>query len=202
VHRWLEERAWALQSGSDPDLVPKPWQAAALLPLLPTDRRPPKVAIDDDAGSEGPNDDPAEPIASDREADALAARFIRSPYASRVPEAAELPVVLTVDGAFVRGTVDTVYVDPSGAWEVVDLKTGPAPIDDAGWLQLEAYALAVADSGRALEGATLTFLCLGGSKAEAISRPARGRAEIMASLHDAVTATNGPYDCVGCRWCQ
>jgi hypothetical protein len=206
VHRWLEERAWALQEGADPALVARPWQAAALLPLLPEDgasrRRP---TIDADAGADGPVDDPPEPVGSDAEADRLADRFLASPYAGRVPEAAELPLVLTIGGAYIRGTADLLYGAPAGGadeWEVVDLKTGPAPTDEAGWLQLEAYALAVADGGRSLGAATLTFLSLSGRRATAVSRPARSRAEIVASLQAALQGTRGPYACDGCRWCR
>jgi DNA helicase-2/ATP-dependent DNA helicase PcrA len=206
VHRWLEERSWALQEGADPALVPRPWQPAALLPLLPADgtrrRRP---TIDPDAGAEAALDDPAEPVGSDTEADRLADRFLASPYAGQVPEAVELPLVLTVGGAYVRGTADLVFgdgPDEGAPWEVVDLKTGPAPTDEAGWLQLEAYALAVADGGRDLGTATLTFLSLAGRRAAAVSRPARPRDEIVASLRAALEATAGPYTCEGCRWCR
>jgi DNA helicase-2/ATP-dependent DNA helicase PcrA len=206
VHRWLEERAWALQEGADPALVARPWQAAALLPLLPADGAlPRRPVLDDDAGADAVADDPPEPVGSDREADRLADRFLATPYAGRVPEAAELPLVLTIGGAYVRGTLDLLYGSPSpsgeGAWEVVDLKTGPAPADEAGWLQLEAYALAVADGGRDLGAATLTFLSLAGRSARAVSRPARPRDEIVASLRAALAATVGPYGCGGCRWC-
>jgi DNA helicase II / ATP-dependent DNA helicase PcrA len=203
LHRWLEERSWALQEGGDPSLIARPWQAAALLPLLPTGRGRRRATVDDDAGAGAPLDDPAEPVSSDAEADRLADRFEGSPYAARVPEAAELPLVLTVGGAFVRGTADLVFTDEAGAgWEVVDLKTGAAPDDDAGWLQLEAYALALADGGRDLADARLTFLSIGGARAVATSRPARPRAEILASLHSALAATAGPYRCAGCGWCR
>jgi DNA helicase II / ATP-dependent DNA helicase PcrA len=201
LHRWLEERSWALQEGGDPSLVARPWQAAALLPLLPPEHGRRRATVDDDAGAGGPVDDPAEPVASDAEADQLADRFERSLYATRVPDAAELPLVLTIGGAFVRGTADLVFADESG-WEVVDLKTGTAPADDAGWLQLEAYALALADSGRDLAAARLTFLSLGGARAVAATRPARPRPEIVASLRAALAATAGPYRCAGCVWCQ
>lgn len=201
VHRWLEERSWALQEGGDPSMVPRPWQAAALLPLLPPEHGRRRATVDDDAGAGGPVDDPAEPVASDAEADALADRFERSPYALVVPEATELPVVLTVGGAYVRGTADLVFRDEAG-WEVVDLKTGPAPADDAGWLQLEAYALALADSGRDLGDARLTFLSLAGPRAVAATRRARSRAEVVASLASALASTAGPYRCDGCTWCR
>lgn len=201
LHRWLEERSWALQEGGDPSLVARPWQSAALLPLLPSEHGRRRATVDDDAGAGGPVDDPAEPIASDAEADRLADRFERSPYATRVPDAAELPLVLTVGGAFVRGTADLVFTDES-VWEVVDLKTGVAPTDDAGWLQLEAYALALADSGRDLRRARLSFLSLSGARAAVTTRAARPRAEILGSLRAALAATAGPYRCDGCAWCQ
>ncbi len=188
VHRWLEERAWALQEGHDPSLVARPWHAAALLPLLPSsglgEARP---VLDPEAGADAAVDDPAEPVASDAEADRLADRFVRSAYATRVPEAAELPLVLTVGGAFIRGAADFVYAtapDDGPGWEVVDLKTGPAPADEAGWLQLEAYALAIGDGGRRLEEATLTFLSLSGRTATVVSRAARPRTDIVRSLRE------------------
>jgi hypothetical protein len=174
-----------------------------LLPVVGTRAATP--AIDPDAGAGAAVDDPPEPVGSDAEADRLADRFLRTPYAARVPEAAELPVVLTVGGAFVRGTADVVYGDgPDGGvgWEVVDLKTGPAPTDDAGWLQLEAYALAVADDGgRRLDDATLSFVSLAGRRASIASRRPRPRDEIVTSLRAALAATAGPYTCAGCRWC-
>ena len=202
VHRWLEERAWALQEGNDPELVPRPWQAAALLPLLPAETGGRHPTVDDDLGSGAPVDDPPEPVGSDAEADRLADRFLGTAYAGRVPEAAELPLVLTVGGAFIRGTADLVYVDDGGGWEVVDLKTGPAPADEAAWLQLEGYALAIADSGRPLAAATLSFLSLAGRRATTVSRPARSRDEIVHALREALAATKGPYRCDGCRWCR
>jgi len=205
VHRWLEERAWALQEGVDPGLVPRPWQAAALLPLLPVDGRPVATAVDPDAGADAAVDDPPEPVGSDTEADRLADRFLRTPYAHRVPVAAELPLVLTIGGAFVRGTADLLFAgdtDDPDAWEVVDLKTGAPPADDAGWLQLEAYALAIADGGRPLDRAALTFLSLGGGRTTVVSRPARPRDVIVADLRAALAATRPPASCAGCRWCR
>jgi DNA helicase-2/ATP-dependent DNA helicase PcrA len=206
VHRWLEERAWALQEGADPMLVPRPWQAAALLPLLPVDPGRAAAVVDADAGADAAVDDPPEPVGSDAEADRLADRYLATPYASRVPAAAELPLVLTIGGQYVRGTADLLFVAADGGadadWEVVDLKTGPPPADDAAWLQLESYALAIADGGRPLDRATLTFLALGGRRVSVSSRPARPRARIVADLRAALEATRRPATCPGCPWCR
>jgi RecB family exonuclease len=152
------------------------------------------VVIDEDTGAEGPVDDPPASVPDDKEADTLASAWEGSHWASLVPVAVELPVVLTIGGQYIRGTVDAVYEHPDGGLEIVDIKTGPLPDDDPGWLQLEAYALGVP------EVVKLTFVSLKGGRASVASRDA-GLLGAKELLTEALHKTRGPYGCPGCNSC-
>lgn len=153
------------------------------------------MVVDEDAGAEGPVDDPPAEVVSDTEADTFASAWLASDYATRVPVFTELPVVLTIGGEYIRGTVDAVYELEVRGLEIVDIKTGPAPDDEPGWLQLEAYALGVPGVSR------LTFVSLKGGRVKVKSRAA-GSVDAKELLREALQKTRGPYHCDGCSWCR
>jgi DNA helicase-2/ATP-dependent DNA helicase PcrA len=190
VHQWIEERGWALQDGADADSVSTPWSAAGTREV-PSALSAGAVVVDEDLGARAVLDDPPEPVEADAAADACAAAWLDSRFASLVPTAVELPVVLTVGGVYLKGKVDALYEHPDGIWEVVDIKTGPMP-DESQWLQLEAYALALAGDGRRIDDCRLTFVSLH-SDGGVVSRPARPEAElrdnIVAALNRVIEAT-------------
>jgi len=96
-------------------------------------------------------------------------RFSRSRFATTRPLLVEAPFTLVLDGARVSGRIDAVYADPAG-WEVVDFKSGRASADPARRVQLEAYALAVAEAGlaggRIPDAIRVTFAYCGGTDLE------------------------------------
>lgn len=96
-------------------------------------------------------------------------RFSRSRFATVRPILVEAPFTLVLDGARVSGRIDAVYEDDAG-WEVVDFKSGRVSDDPARRVQLEAYALAVAEAGlaggRTPETIRVTFAYCGGSDVE------------------------------------
>lgn len=188
VHQWIEERGWALQDGSDPDDVAPPWRAGSSRPTSSIAVTA-LVVIDEDDGARSAPDDPPEPVDTDELADACAAAWLQTRFASLVPVAVELPVVLTIGGTYLKGTVDALYEYADGTWEVVDIKTGPMP-DATQWLQLEAYALALASDGRRLEDCRLTFVSLHEGRCQTVLARPEGelRSDIAAAL-DRVTET-------------
>jgi len=87
----------------------------------------------------------------------LRARFERSEWADRWPQAVEVPFETLIGDRLVRGRIDAVFADsPDGGYDVVDWKTGHAPATDAELravsVQLAAYRLAWA----ALAGVPVT----------------------------------------------
>ncbi len=92
---------------------------------------------DDDATGHGDEGDLAE----------LRARFERSEWADRWPQAVEVPFETLVGDRLVRGRIDAVFADPrDGTFDVVDWKTGRPPRYEperhAVSVQLAAYRLA------------------------------------------------------------
>lgn len=82
------------------------------------------------------------------ELEELKVKFLRSPWAARVPFEIELPFAMTIGGQPVRGRVDAVFRDDDGGCTVVDWKTGHPPGRDrrrAVTVQLAVYRLAVAE---------------------------------------------------------
>jgi len=185
VHQWIEERGWALQEGADAGDVMTPWRTAGDSRATP-DLASVDSVVDEDLGARAVPDDPPEPVQTDEAADACATAWLASPYASMVPAAVELPVVLTAEGTYLKGKVDALYEHQDGTWEVLDVKTGPLP-DESQWLQLEAYALALAHEGRRLEDCRLTFVSLHADGGGVVTRPARPEhalhADLVAALH-------------------
>jgi DNA helicase II / ATP-dependent DNA helicase PcrA len=87
----------------------------------------------------------------------LRARFERSEWADRWPQAVEVPFETVVGDRLVRGRIDAVFADSSeGGYDVVDWKTGRPPASEAERhavsVQLAAYRLAWA----ALAGVPVT----------------------------------------------
>jgi DNA helicase-2/ATP-dependent DNA helicase PcrA len=77
----------------------------------------------------------------------LRARFERSEWADRWPQAVEVPFETLVGGRLVRGRIDAVFAGgPDGGFDVVDWKTGSPPRSEAERyavsVQLAAYRLA------------------------------------------------------------
>ena len=77
----------------------------------------------------------------------LRARFERSEWADRWPQAVEVPFETLVGDRLVRGRIDAVFAGgPDGGFDVVDWKTGSPPRSDAERyavsVQLAAYRLA------------------------------------------------------------
>jgi DNA helicase-2/ATP-dependent DNA helicase PcrA len=179
VHQWIEERGWALQDGSDPDLVTPPWRARSSDPPTSRTAASAPVVIDEDDGARSIPDDPPDPVDTDELADACAEAWLQTRFAPLVPAAVELPVVLTIGGIYLKGTVDALYEYADGTWEVVDIKTGPMP-DATQWLQLEAYALALASDGRRLEDCQLTFVSLQEGRCQTV--PARPEGELRSDI--------------------
>ena len=91
--------------------------------------------------------------------------FRASRFAASPPRLVEAPFELVIGETRVAGRIDAVYEDAGGAWEVVDFKSGPLRPDPARRVQLEAYALAVAEAGFAAgppPRTRVTFAHLGG----------------------------------------
>jgi DNA helicase-2/ATP-dependent DNA helicase PcrA len=85
--------------------------------------------------------------AGDDELGELRARFERSGWADRWPQAVEVPFETLVGDRLVRGRIDAVFADdPDGGYDVVDWKTGHPPRTEADRhavsVQLAAYRLA------------------------------------------------------------
>jgi DNA helicase-2/ATP-dependent DNA helicase PcrA len=100
------------------------------------------------------------------------AAFLASRFAARSPILVEAPFELAVGDARVAGRIDAVYADAHGGWEVVDFKSGSPRSDPARRVQLEAYAVAVADAGLAdppPPRTRVTFAYLGGRQPREVS---------------------------------
>jgi RecB family exonuclease len=148
--------------------------------------------------SDGPRADPWEAFTESRFAD-LRATF------------AEVPFVLEIGGGVVRGKIDAVYTNDDGSWEIVDYKSGRRRDDAARRVQLEAYALAIADGAVSRNVPTtmaVTFAYFGGGACEedtvtvddAWMDAARSHVETLMSA-----AADGPFDAnpsPACRYCD
>lgn len=95
--------------------------------------------------------------------------YSRSRFAEARATLIETPFSLGLATGFrVRGRIDAIYVDPP-AWEVVDFKSGRPSDDPSRLVQLQAYAVAVAevDFGLTRPGELkVTFAYLGGGLSE------------------------------------
>jgi len=91
--------------------------------------------------------------------------FRASRFAAPPPRLVEAPFELAIGETRVARRIDAIYEDAGGAWEVVDFKSGPLRPDPARRVQLEAYAVAVAEAGFAAgppPRTRVTFAHLGG----------------------------------------
>ena len=93
-------------------------------------------------------------------------RFSSSRFADRVPRAVEHPFILSLDGVILQGRIDAIFEDADGSLEIVDWKTGRAPIEhDAEDWQMTLYALAVLRIFRVDASALrASFVYLGGEE--------------------------------------
>ena len=137
--------------------------------------------------------------------------FEESRFADLQATFAEVPFVLEIADGIVRGKIDAIYTNGDDSWEVVDYKSGKRRDDAARTVQLEAYALAIADGAVSLtvpQNMAVTFAYFGGGECEEDSRSvddawmsaARSNVE---SLMNA--AENGPFDAnpsPACRYCD
>jgi DNA helicase-2/ATP-dependent DNA helicase PcrA len=137
--------------------------------------------------------------------------FLRSRFGEQRPRFVEIPFELRIDAdSRVRGRIDAIYESPAGSWEIVDFKSGRPSNNPAARIQLQAYALAVEETGFAAispEQVTATFAYLGDGLtevSETVDGPwlqaARERiagvvASISAELWD-------PEPGEGCRHCD
>ncbi len=89
--------------------------------------------------------------------------FQDSRYATERPLLVEAPFETVAHGTTIRGRIDAIYGDDS-AWEIVDFKSGRPTDDPAVGIQLDAYAIAVADgavSRSQPDDLTVSFAYLG-----------------------------------------
>ncbi len=124
---------------------------------------------------------------------------------------AEVPFALDLDDGVVRGKIDAIYEHDDGTWEIVDYKSGVRRDDDARSVQLQAYALAVADgavAGSVPDRMQVTFAFFGGGSCEEVSSTVDERwlAEARNRVVGLVKAADGgPFDprpSPDCRWCD
>ena len=96
-----------------------------------------------------------------------------SRFSDRSADFVEAPFSFMLDNGYkVRGRIDAIYTDGEN-WEVVDFKTGRPKDDPARIVQLEAYAVAIAEvdfADRKPESLDVTFAYLGGSLEEVSAR--------------------------------
>lgn len=95
--------------------------------------------------------------------------FLASRFADLRPLLVEAPFELRVGDAVVAGRIDAVYQPEPGVWEVVDFKSGRRSDDPSSRVQLEAYAIALADAGFAVgtpDRVLVAFAYLGGGLEE------------------------------------
>ena len=101
----------------------------------------------DDSVLFGSDDDDAAGHREEGDLAELRARFERSEWADRWPQAVEVPFETLIGDRLVRGRIDAVFTDPrDGGFDVVDWKTGSPPRSEAERhavsVQLAAYRLA------------------------------------------------------------
>ena len=138
-------------------------------------------------------------------------RFTRSRFASVRPLLVEAPFTLVIGEARVSGRIDAIYEDAAG-WEVVDFKSGHSSEDPARRVQLEAYALAVAEAGlaggRSPGQIRVSFAYFGGGRVEEVTESvdapwlASARDHLVGLIGAATAAEHPPTPSEGCRRCD
>jgi DNA helicase-2/ATP-dependent DNA helicase PcrA len=91
--------------------------------------------------------------------------FTESRFVDLKATFSEVPFVLEIAGGMLRGKIDAIYTENDDSWEIVDYKSGKRRDDAARKVQLEAYALAIADGTVSVdppEAMTVTFAYFGG----------------------------------------
>jgi DNA helicase-2/ATP-dependent DNA helicase PcrA len=94
------------------------------------------------------------------------AAFRASRYGTRRPRWTEAAIDLAVPAGRVRGRIDAIYEDGEDGWEIVDFKSGRRSSDPARRVQLQAYAVAVADGALGVAAPSemsVSFVYLGGA---------------------------------------
>jgi DNA helicase II / ATP-dependent DNA helicase PcrA len=121
--------------------------------------------------------------------------FQESRYARTKPVLTEVPFDLRSGGGRIRGRIDAVYPIEESGWEIVDFKSGRDREDGANLVQLQTYALAVADTTFGLETpgrVRASFVYLGGSE------PVTRSHEVDDAWMDhATTAVSGLVESIG-----
>ncbi len=137
--------------------------------------------------------------------------FLASRFAARSPILVEAPFELAVGDARVAGRIDAIYADADGGWEVVDFKSGTLRRDPARQVQLEAYAVAVADAGLADAApphTRVTFAYLGGRELREVSEAVddawleRARRRLADLTARAAAGERDPTPSPACRDCD
>jgi DNA helicase II / ATP-dependent DNA helicase PcrA len=93
--------------------------------------------------------------------------FQESRYHRTKPVLTEVPFDLRAGAGRIRGRIDAVYPIEDSGWEIVDFKSGRDRPDGPNLVQLQTYALAVADTGFGLdapERMLASFVYLGGQE--------------------------------------
>ncbi len=89
--------------------------------------------------------------------------YKRSEFKIMLGQRHELPFMMSLNGNFIKGTLDMLITKPDGTWEIVDFKTGTSLDEGAALnkygLQIRTYALAAARHLKKTQGkVTLLFL--------------------------------------------
>ena len=136
--------------------------------------------------------------------------FLGSRFAGARPLLVEAPFELRMGDGIVAGRIDAIYEPSPGTWEVVDFKSGRRSDDPSRRVQLQAYAVAVADAGFASgtpDHVRVAFAYLGGGLEEVIEevdehwlQDARNRIGELVSAASAGQRHPRPSD--GCRSCD
>ncbi|MEK7251745.1 MAG: ATP-dependent DNA helicase [Actinomycetota bacterium] len=139
------------------------------------------------------------------------ARFSRSRFAAQRPILVEAPFTLVIDEVRISGRIDAIYEDGDG-WEVVDFKSGRATDDPARNVQLEAYALAVAEAGlaggRVPAAIRVTFAYCGGNDIDEVTETVdeawlqAARAHLGALIAAATASEHPAAPSDACRHCD
>ncbi len=150
-------------------------------------------------------------VGEERAPDSAFERYQRSRFAAVRPILVEAPFTLVVGEARISGRIDAVYEDEAG-WEVVDFKSGRAADDPTRRVQLEAYALAVAEAGlaggRSPGTIRVTFAYCGGAEVEEVTETVdaawlKGAREHFATLVSTAAAAEHPArPSPSCRRCD
>lgn len=138
------------------------------------------------------------------------AEFEKSAYGTTRPIHVETPFRLVVDGMAVRGRIDAIYQDGDDGWEIVDFKSGKPSKLPGKETQLQAYAVAAADSGVMLQLPShmkVSFVYLGdGVIVESTPVDDEWLEDARSAITDKLTAIRAaayePQPSVACRSCD